>query len=50
LFEDAVLSPETAQLLAFFRREPFPLPGVDPGLLDPLPQRLGRHAEFAGGL
>src|ERR687898_268467 len=50
LLEDAVLSPEPAQLLAFVSGRALPLASVDLGLLDPLPQGLGRHSEFPSGL
>jgi hypothetical protein len=29
-------------------RRPGPLPGVDLGVLDPVPKRLGAHTELAG--
>jgi len=48
--EDAAPPPEPRQLLPFVGGEAaWELSGVGPGLLGPLPQRLGRHAELPGG-
>jgi hypothetical protein len=50
LLEDLHLFAQAAQLFFLLGGEPFPLSGVDLGLVYPLTQRLGGDVQIAGDL